>query len=120
MQDYHDLPTSLYALDKIIDAKWTAFQPIMAEATTNYDIYRWTVNFASAACVPWAGPRGLAAGSWNFWYIKDGMNGRILDEIAKQQPTSDYGLGLVVLDFPELPNNDLIAALVMKNTFTAS
>jgi hypothetical protein len=117
-QDHWDL-TQGRTLAECVDAKWKVVAPLLDDASNGSQPDRWYLNYTSAVAKGTyiAEPRPIAVGTWDLWIYTPGVNSLLRDHLTKKR-TARYGI--VIMDFPEAPADDLIESIYQANSFARS
>lgn len=112
----HYTSSSHQNLSNLIASKGGDISTMLAAAVSDPDPWHWYINFTSAFefnYVYQINPRQIALGAYSYFRWVDGINIRLFGSL-KMEPGKKR-LGVVVMDFPELPETELVELVVNSN-----
>ncbi|KAK4996523.1 hypothetical protein LTR66_003886 [Elasticomyces elasticus] len=111
IQDHYN-PTSPVSLPSLITMKTDNVIALLDRASADQDATHWYINFTSVYEINYpylVTPREAAIGGWFAFAWLPGINAKVYEYFKTHAEKKRYGI--VVMDFPESPMPDLIAAV---------
>lgn len=116
VQDHYS-PSPPMALDTMVEEKMALVSKVMDLAASDKDGSRWYLNFCSAYQFNFVHrftPYDVAVGGYIPYHWVVGMNPRLVAEL-KQRRGRKKRYGITLLDYLELPQNELVGQLIATN-----